>query len=412
MPYQPDRLIPNQLTLEQILIGQTFELTHKVTAADVKAFASLTGDYNPVHVDPDFAKRTMFGKQVVHGMLTASFISTMIGMLIPGPGALWTSQTLEFLTPTYIGDLITVVARVKAKSNATQMLSLEINIFNQNSTKLISGNSTVRMLELTTPKKLGSVDMNEFGKAAEPKVVLITGGSRGIGAATALLLASRGHAVVINYLNADEEAIELTAKVTESGGRIIAVKGDIAKEADAVRLFKTADEMYGPFQAVVHCAAPNPIPQSFDVIEWHTFQKHVDTQIRGAFHCAKLALPKMTESGTGAFVFLSSIFAEGIPPLQQTAYVTAKAGLAAMARSLAVEYGPKGIRVNIVSPGMTHTEMIANIPDKVKMVAKMNTPLRRLADPDDIASTIDFLISPAARHITGENIRVCGGIVM
>jgi 3-oxoacyl-[acyl-carrier protein] reductase len=120
----------------------------------------------------------------------------------------------------------------------------------------------------------------------------------------------------------------------------------------------------------------------------------------------------MTASGSGAFVFLSSIFADGVPPSQQTVYVTVKAGLAAMARSLAVEYGPKGIRVNVVSPGMTQTEMISNIPDKVKMLAKMNTPLRRLADSDDIAATIDFLLSPAARHITGENIRVCGGIVM
>jgi 3-oxoacyl-[acyl-carrier protein] reductase len=83
-----------------------------------------------------------------------------------------------------------------------------------------------------------------------------------------------------------------------------------------------------------------------------------------------------------------------------------------MARSLAVEYGPKGVRFNVVSPGMTQTEMIANIPEKAKMLAKMNAPLRRLAEVDDIAFTIEFLLSPSARHITGENVRVCGGISM
>ena len=252
--------------------------------------------------------------------------------------------------------------------------------------------------------------MNETGKVTAPKVILITGGSRGIGAA--ILLASKGHAVVVSYLMAEKEAQALVKRITEIGGRIIAIKGDIAHEAEVARLFKSAEEKFGPIQAVVHCAAPNPIPQAFDSLDWQTFQKHIDTQIQGAFHCAKHVLPKMTASGAGALVFLSSIFAEGIPPSQQTAYVTVKAGLAAMARSLAVEYGPKGIRVNVVSPGMTQTEMISNIPDKVKMLAKMNTPLRRLADAEDIAATIDFLLSPAARHITGENIRVCGGIVM
>jgi 3-oxoacyl-[acyl-carrier protein] reductase len=412
MPYQPGEITPNKLLIDEVYIGQTFEFVHTVTLADVNAFAILTGDYNPVHVDPDFAKRTLFGKQVVHGMLTASFISTMIGMLIPGPGALWTSQTIEFLNPTFIGDVITVAAKVKAKSNATRMLSLEISIINQNKTKIITGESTVRMLEIADQKKREPLAMSENGKSIEPRVILVTGGSRGIGAATATLLALKGHAIVVNYLMADSEALDLVNKITEVGGRIIAVKGDIACEVDVANLYKIAEDKFGPVQAVVHCASPSPIPQPFDSLDWQTFQKHIDTQIQGAFNCAKYALPKMTASGTGAFVFLSSIFADGLPPSQQTAYVTVKAGLAAMARSLAVEYGPKGIRVNIVSPGMTQTEMISRIPDKVKMIAKMNTPLRRLADAEDVAATIDFLLSSAAKHITGENIRVCGGISM
>lgn len=412
MPYQPGEITPNKLLIDEVYIGQAFEFVHTVTLADVNAFAILTGDYNPVHVDPDFAKRTLFGKQVVHGMLTASFISTMIGMLIPGPGALWTSQTIEFLSPTFIGDVITVAAKVKAKSNATRMLSLEISIINQNKTKIITGESTVRMLEIADQKKREPLAMSENGKSIEPRVILVTGGSRGIGAATATLLALKGHAIVVNYLMADSEALDLVNKITEVGGRIIAVKGDIACEVDVANLYKIAEDKFGPVQAVVHCASPSPIPQPFDSLDWQTFQKHIDTQIQGAFNCAKYALPKMTASGTGAFVFLSSIFADGLPPSQQTAYVTVKAGLAAMARSLAVEYGPKGIRVNIVSPGMTQTEMISRIPEKVKMLTKMNTPLRRLADAEDVAATIDFLLSSAAKHITGENIRVCGGISM
>jgi 3-oxoacyl-[acyl-carrier protein] reductase len=412
MAYLPGKIIPKSIEFDEIALGQTFELTHIVSLDDVKTFALLTGDYNPIHVDPLFAKRTMFGKQVVHGMLTASFISTIIGMLIPGPGALWTSQTIEFLKPTFIGDSIKVVARVKAKSMATQMLSLEIDIFNQNKIKLISGISTVRLLKMIDEKKKDAIMTNEQAKEGEQKIILITGGSRGIGAATAKLLASKGHIVVINYKNGDEEAKELVNEVAESKGRIVAIKGNISSEDDTRRLFQTVEDELGLVHAVVHCAAPNPIPQAFDNINWEEFQKHIDVQIKGAFYCAKLALPKMIQSSSGAFVFLSSIYAEGIPPAQQTPYVAVKAGLAAMARSLAVEYGPKGVRFNVVSPGMTQTEMIANIPDKAKMIAKMNAPLRRLAEVDDVALTIEFLLSPSARHITGENIRVCGGISM
>jgi 3-oxoacyl-[acyl-carrier protein] reductase len=120
----------------------------------------------------------------------------------------------------------------------------------------------------------------------------------------------------------------------------------------------------------------------------------------------------MVERNSGSFIFVGSIFAEGTPPVQQSAYITAKAALAAFARSLAVEYGPKGIRVNVIAPGMTQTDMLATIPDKTKMLAKMSTPLRRLAEPSDVAEVARFLVGRGGAHISGETIKVCGGIVM
>jgi 3-oxoacyl-[acyl-carrier protein] reductase len=276
---------------------------------------------------------------------------------------------------------------------------------------LISGTSNVRLLEISSEKK-NPFAMSDYMKKNEKKVILITGGSRGIGAATAKLLASKGHSVVINYVKSDREAVDLVEEITSCKGRIFAIKNDISNLGDTVRLFETIEEEFGVVDGVVHCAAPHPIPASFDDTEWDVFQNHFDVHIKGAFNCAKLALPKMVKSGSGALVFLSSIFAEGTPPSQQTAYITAKAALSAMARSLAVEYGPKGVRINIVSPGMTHTAMMSSVPEKVKILAKMNTPLRRLGDVDDVAHVIEFLLSHSARHITGENIRVCGGISM
>jgi 3-oxoacyl-[acyl-carrier protein] reductase len=391
---------------EEIDVGYEVHLQHTITQEDVDSFAKLTGDFNPVHIDSEFAGRTTFGKPIVHGMLTSSFISTMIGMLIPGSGSLWLSQKLEFQSPTFIGDEITVIAKVKQKSPATRILMLGIEIINQHGTKLVNGESTVKMLEVrdNPVQKERSVE--------EKKNILITGGSRGIGAAIARKLAGEGHNVVINYLQSESAAQNLVKEITDQGGHALAVQGDVSTEADVEAVFLKVESSFGAIQAIVHCASPNPVPQPFDNLDWEVQKKHFETQVKGAFLCAKRALPKMTDTGTGAFVLLGSIFADGTPPTQQTAYSVAKSALAAFSRSLAVEYGPKGIRFNVVSPGMTQTEMIANIPEKTKMLTKMNTPLRRLAEPDDIAGVVTFLLSPAACHITGETIRVCGGLMM
>jgi 3-oxoacyl-[acyl-carrier protein] reductase len=431
MSYNQGDVEPKTLQFEGIKVGYQTQLLHTITQEDVVAFSNLTGDFNPLHVDAEFARQTSFGKPIVHGMLTSSFISTMIGMLLPGSGSLWVSQTLEFLVPAYVGDTIKVIAQVKRKSQATKILILDIVVINQHESKLVTGESNVRMMapDFHLPQEVSESKINvvreplksfsdskeivqSISSNTEQNVALVTGGSRGIGAASVKKLASEGHAVIINYLQAEEEANALVGEIIHQGGTAISVQGDVSNEKDVENIFSKAESKFGSVQSVLHCAAPNPIPQSFEELQWNTQQKHWDIQVKGAFNCTKRALPQMIREKSGVFVFLGSIFVDGTPPVQQSAYVVAKAALTALARSLAVEYGPKGIRVNTVSPGLTHTEMISNIPEKVKMLAKMNTPLRRLAEPNDIASVITFLLSPAARHITGENLRVCGGLVM
>lgn len=404
MPYKPNQQVSRTLHFDRIGVGDEAELVHTLTQEDVQTFANLTGDFNPLHLDEEFARKTLFRKPVVHGMLSASFISTMIGMLLPGRGALWTSQTLEFLHQAYVGDTLRVVARVKQKSPATRMLILDIVITNQHGQKLVVGESTVKMLEL---EEEGKSMPNEATKA-----ILITGGSGGIGTATARRLASDGHTVVVNYLHAAEKAEQVVMQITQAGGQAMAMQANVARLDEVEALFAAAEKAFGPIEAVVHCAAPSNVPLPFDDLEWESIQEQLDVQVKGAFNCAKVALPRMIEAQSGALVFIGSIYADNVPPTQQMRYVVAKSALAALARCLAVEYGPKGIQVNVVAPGMTQTDMIAHLPDKVKMLTRMQTPLRRLAEPVDIANVVAFLLSLGARHITGETIRVCGGAVM
>lgn len=404
MAYRRDDITIRMPHFDDIKVGDVAELKHVLTNEDVQAFAALTGDFNPLHVDEEFAKRTLFQKPVVHGMLSASFISTIIGTLLPGGGALWMSQTLEFLRPAHIGNTIRVLATVKQRSPATRVLILSIVVSNQNGEELIKGESSVKVLELRNEENVI--------RPNEKKTVLITGASGGIGASVARKLAGAGHAVIVHYHSSAVNAEQVVTKVLQADGRAIALKADITDADDVIRLFTEAQKTLGPVQAVVHCASPGNAPRPFDKLDWAAVQDQMDVNLKGAFNCAQAALPGMVAAKSGDLIFIGTVYADGVPPPQQARYVVAKSALTSLARCLAVEYGPSDVRVNVVAPGMTETGMIADLPDKVKMLTKMQTPLRRLAQPEDIADTIVFLLSPAARHITGQTIRVCGGSVM
>lgn len=426
MSYLIDDIEVKKLNFDSIRVGDTAEITHKITQDDVNLFASLTGDFNPLHVNKEYAKTTAFQKPVVHGMLSASFISTMIGTCLPGEGALWSSQMLEFLRPAFVGDTLFVRSTVIQKSVATRSLVLDTKVGNQHNQILVSGRSLVKVLESE-----GGHSEGESGSGAEGqpiglkqphmqngssrdtgRIVLVTGGSRGIGAAIASKLAAQGYKVVVNYSRDCAGASDLIEEICSRGHVAVDGKADVSKIEDLENLKVRIQNSIGSITDVVHCASPTPIPTAFELLSWEDFQLQIDVQLKGAFNCTKVFLPSMLEAKKGTFTYVSSIFAEGVPPSLQAHYVSTKAALSAFGRSIATEYGNKGIRSNIVAPGMTQTDMISGVPDKTKLLAKMNTPLRKIATPEDIANTVEFLVGDSSGHITGETIRVCGGIAM
>ncbi len=429
MSYQPGNVKISVLEFDEIYVGYEAKFTHLITQQDVNSFATLTGDFNPLHINKDFASKTFFQKPVVHGMLTASFISTLIGTSLPGSGALWSSQMLEFLRPAYIGDQITVISRVIQKSPATKSLVLDTQILNQHSDVLIAGKSIVKLIQSNNRPNV-AIDSNrkdksnvpssgEASPSATPKgnkdssrVLLVTGASRGIGHAVGSLLARQGFKVIFNSRHGSDELTNTIENINSQGYHAIDLRANVANYEEMMALYAKAGEHWGGVTDVVHCAAPNPRPTPFVDSNWLDFEDQLSVQLKGALNCAQICLPSMLEKQNGSFVWLGSIFAEGLPPVQQAAYVATKAAVTAFGRSLAVEYGPRGIRSNIVSPGMTQTEMLSGIPDKTKMLAKMNTPLRKLATVDEVAQVVEFLLGAGGSHITGETIRVCGGIVM
>ncbi|MFT5248566.1 MAG: 3-oxoacyl-[acyl-carrier protein] reductase [bacterium] len=392
-----------------IQIGQEEEFKHKITEKDIDKFCDLTGDDNPLHMDTSYAQETDFKDRVVHGMLSASFISTMIGTRLPGKGSLWYEQHIKFLVPVRIGDEIRIWAKVLHKSESQRIIVLQTMIYNQLGKTVIEGEAKVKVLKKNKKEKVKNhIENMESLKGA----VIISGASGGIGAATAIKLAMKGYAIIVNYYNNEKRASEVVDQIKEFGGRAIHIKANIANNEEVKSMVSVALNKFGTIDGLVNNASAPISYRSFDEITWNDFQVHLDVQIKGALNLCKSIIPHFIENKKGSIVNISSIYADNVPPAKMMHYSLSKSALISFTRSLAVEHGPLGIRVNCVSPGMTNTDMIADIPDKAKMVSKMTTPLRQLAQPEDVANTVSFLISADSKHITGETIRVCGGQIM
>ncbi len=390
---------------DAIRVGDREELVKSISEPDIQRFVEMTGDDNPLHVDRKFAGETSFKDIVAHGMLGASFISTVIGTKLPGPGALWVSQNLEFLHPVRLGDVLTVSCTVLKKNDRERMLELETQIVNQNQQTVLSGQGKVKVLTGATARA-----------TAEPltrsQVAIVTGGTGGIGEAICRRLASDGFNVVVNYLNKKDAAQRLVAELGAGDIDAIAVCADVSSLEGANAVLAAAVKAFGGVDILVNNASPRINPKAFGALEWGEVQHHLNVQVRGAFLMSKVCVPGMIERRRGRIVNITSQVLDGAPSVTWTSYAMAKAALSVLSRYLAAELGPSSITVNCVSPGMTDTALIGDIPEKAQMMVARQTPLRRLATPTDVAGAVAFLVSDDGAFVTGQTIRVNGGSAM
>src|SRR3989338_6676456 len=232
---------------ERIKIGDEAEIVHTITEKDIEAFAQLTGDNNPLHMSEDFALQTTFRKRVVHGMLTASFISTIIGTKLPGEGALWYEQHLQFLTPVRVGEKIKVKAQVKHKSPAQRIITLSTTVFNEQGKKVINGEAKVKIIQPILQEK----KMLKKTKGA----VIISGAGRGIGAAVAKVLAENVYPVVINYPRRKREAKEVVRNIQSKVGKAIIFQADISERTQVDAMITKTIKEFGVIFGVVNNAS-------------------------------------------------------------------------------------------------------------------------------------------------------------
>ncbi|MFF9286362.1 SDR family NAD(P)-dependent oxidoreductase [Streptomyces griseosporeus] len=241
-------------------------------------------------------------------------------------------------------------------------------------------------------------------------VTVVTGGSRGIGAAICRRLAEDGHDVVVGYVRDAGAAEEVAADVRRAGARAVAVRADTAVEADVERLFETAERELGPVTGLVNNAAvTGPLGRLADT-GTDVLRRVVDVNLTGTLLCARRAAQLMTPRGSGVIVNISSGAATLGSPGEYVHYAATKAAVDTLTLGLAKELGPDGIRVNAVAPGVVDTGMHAAMgdPDRAHRMGAA-VPLGRPARAEEIAAAVAWLMSPDASYTTGAVLRVAGG---
>ncbi|MGW8161576.1 MAG: SDR family oxidoreductase [Desulfobulbales bacterium] len=240
------------------------------------------------------------------------------------------------------------------------------------------------------------------------KVALVTGASRGIGAAIARSLADHDAAVVINYLQSADKAYALKHSITEAGGRAITVQADV-RDRDAVdKMVDQAEKELGPIDILVNNANIDFPMQPFDEIAWPDIEAKLTGEIGAMVHCCQAVIPGMKQKKYGKIILVSSTLSRE-PGYGFAAHCAAKAAMDSLARTMAQELGPAGIYVNLVGPGLTRTDATAGLPPEVFAHTAEHVPLLRVAEPEDIASVVLFLASEMSDYITGQYIPVNGG---
>lgn len=243
------------------------------------------------------------------------------------------------------------------------------------------------------------------------KTAIITGGSRGIGAATAKLFARHGARVGVNYNRSDKAARRVVEEIRNSGGEALAVRADVTDRKQVERMVETVREVFGAIDILVGNAGIKFTIAPFTDHAWDDFESKLLGEIRAAFFCAKAVMPEMIERKSGSIVMVSSGLSRQ-PGMGFSSHSTAKSALNAFVRALALELGPYGIRVNTVSPGLTLTDATTWMTEERKKHAAQSTPLQRNGLPEDIAGAILMMASDETRFITGSYLPVNGGTHM
>jgi 3-oxoacyl-[acyl-carrier protein] reductase len=242
------------------------------------------------------------------------------------------------------------------------------------------------------------------------RVALVTGSSRGLGRATALELAARGHRVAVHYVRSEGPAAEVVAAIAAAGGEAAAFGADVARAEDCRRLLDEVQERLGRIEVLVNNAGitRDTLAMRMKDEDW---QAVIDTNLTGAFRLARGVLRGMLKARWGRIVNVASVVAL-MGNAGQANYVASKAGLIGLTKSLAREVSGRGVTVNAVAPGFIASDMTAGLSEALRDAYLQQIPAGRFGEPEDVAKAVAYLASDDAAYVTGQTLSVDGGLVM
>jgi 3-oxoacyl-[acyl-carrier protein] reductase len=391
----------------KIFVGKETVIKKKIIKKDIINFSKLSGDTNPIHINQNYAKKMGFGKLVAHGMLTESFISSIIGNKLPGPGSLWAEKQIKFLKIVRENDIITFKSKITEIHEKNNLAVIDIKAYNQFKELVFDSLNKVILsqdIKIKALKKNNQIFVKKKLIKVKKKLAIILGASGGIGIAVTNKLLKKKFNVIALY-RSDNTELKKLSKIHKN---LHLHNLDLNNKSSMIKFIKIIKKNYPTH--FINCYSPKIYPVNFEKITNEDFDHYFDKSLKNIFLLIKECVKRFKIIGRGNIIDITSVFIK-LPEINFLPYITFKGSMTALIKSLSVELAAHNIRANSVMAGVTDTQQISDMSKKQKLLIAAKTPLQRIAMPSDIADAIYFLTSKESKFITGSTIDVNGGII-
>ena len=404
-------------TFDELSIGDEACSIRVLSRRDIQLFAFLSGDVNPAHLDESYAETDFFHKIIGHGMWGGALISAVLGTQLPGPGTIYLGQTLRFKRPVAVGDSITTTVRVLEKRAERSIVVFECHCANQFGDLVISGQAEViaPREKVSRPRinlpqvVLRDGDIDPFDLSGKRGLIVGIANDQSIAFGCAKALRDAGADLAVTYLNAKAEPH--VRPLAEDLGCELVLPCDVREPGQLEAVFDEITRVWGRLDFVIHAIAFAPREDLHArVVDASSggFGMAMDVSCHSFIRMAHLAEPLMRSGGTLVTI---TFYGSGRVVEHYNLMGPVKAALESAVRYVAAELGPKGIRAHAISPGPIRTRAASGIDrfDELMTHASAQAPQHHLVDIADVGETARYLVSDAARHVTGTVIPVDGG---